>query len=294
MTSTSKRAPNRALWATLAGLASVTAGFAAHAAPSGPLYIDDTSGNLGTVNLSTDAVTVLGNTGLGGNLTDIGFEGGNLYGTTFTNFGGLNAANGAVTSSTSYGGVGGGGMNALVGTGSGSLLAASGSTDLLYSVTPGGAITALSGSTGAPSAGDLAFANGSLYESAIGSGGDELVKLTLSGSTVSGTVVGNFTVGGTPLNAVYGLATGDDGVTYAVDGTDIYSVDLANGALTLVDNYGGHGLGAANGTAFIGESSTGTVTGTGTGTTSVPEPASFALLGIALAGLTLARRQARV
>ena len=43
----------------------------AQALPSGVLYIDDIAGNVGTVNLSSGAVQVLGNAGVV--LTDIAF-----------------------------------------------------------------------------------------------------------------------------------------------------------------------------------------------------------------------------
>lgn len=282
-------ASRRVLWAALAGVSGAAGGLPAHAAPSGPLYVDDANGLLGTVDLSTDAVTVLGDTGLGGNLTDIGFQNGSLYGTTFTDLYGLNGTTAAATHVTGYGIVGGSGMNALVGSTGSNLYAASGSTDLLYSITPGGATTTLSGSTGGLSAGDLAFANGSLYESVVGDNGNaELVKLSLSGNSVSNAVVGYFTTGGSQLDSVYGLATGDDGVTYAVNGTSIYSVNLANADLSLVDDYGGHGLAGANGTAFISESPPPTPP-----PNSVPEPASIALLGAALASLAMVRGRSR-
>jgi hypothetical protein len=109
---------------------------------------------------------------------------------------------------------------------------------------------------------------GTLYEAAVAANGnDELVNVNTK------SVVGFFTIGGVQQNAVFGLA--DDGTTmFAVQGTSIYTVNLATGALTLDANYGGHGLGAANGEAFLNESVGG-----------VPEPSTWAMLLLGFAGV---------
>jgi hypothetical protein len=75
---------------------------------------------------------------------------------------------------------------------------------------------------------------------------------------------------------MFGLAS--DGTTlYGVAGTTIYKIDPTTGAATALLDYSGHGLAAANGAAFINESS-GPV---------VPVPSS-AYAGLALlAGLGL-------
>ncbi|MGH7048684.1 MAG: PEP-CTERM sorting domain-containing protein, partial [Stellaceae bacterium] len=199
-----------------------------------------------------------------------------LYGTSFGSLYSINQSTGAATLVSALG-VGGGGMNALVGDG-GNLLAASNGTTSLYQLTPSpySALT-FTGSTGATSAGDLAFSSpGTLYESGVaGDGNDELIKLTLSGNSVSSTVIGEFNQGATRFTGVFGLA--DDGTTmYAVDGTEVYTVDLTNAAVTSDLNYSGHGLGDANGTAFINE-----------GSAAVPEPSSLALMASGLIGLFL-------
>jgi hypothetical protein len=248
------------------------------------LYIDDTSGNIGQVDITTGA-TVAGSvhsTGLGANLTDIGFNStGTLYGTTFTALYSINTSTGAATSLGSYGTENG--MNALVGSGGTTLLGAADDSDTIYSINPASPGSPATYKTSpAPAAGDLAFSGTTLYEAAIASNGnDELVNVT------TGAVVGLFhvgTSGGAELDGVFGLA--DDGPTmYGVDGNTVYSVNLTTGVLTDLFTYGG-GLGAANGTAFIGEGST----------ASTPEPGSIALLGsvlIGVVGIARRRRQAR-
>lgn len=240
------------------------------------LWVDDAAGNIGQVDVTTDSVVAgsVHSTGLGSNLTDIGFNSsGTLYGTTFSGLYSINTTTGAATSLGAYN-VGGGGMNALVGSGGTSLLAASGVTSTVYSVnpaSPGSAVTYASSPV--VSAGDLAFNATTLYESGIATAGyDELVNVSTDH------VVAAFSSGGSHLSSVFGLA--DDGTTmYAVDGTVVYSVNLTSGVLTTLFNYGGHGLGSANGTAFIGE-----------GSTSVPEPASLLLFGTAVVALGLLRR----
>ena len=81
-------------------------------------------------------------------------------------------------------------------------------------------------------------------------------------NATTGTKIADFNGAGGPFNAVFGLAfTG--GTMYAVQGTEVYSVDLATAALTALTNYGGHGLADAFGAAVVGESVPGPVPGTG-------------------------------
>lgn len=237
------------------------------------LWVDDSGGLVGQVDINTQAVVPgsVHDTGLGASLTDIGFgTNGTLYGTTFTDLFVLPPSGGAIHVG-SYGGVGASGMNALVGSGAaGTQLGASNATDEVYSISQGNAAATPFHASPLTSAGDLAFAGSTLYESGVDGGNDALVNVT--SGTFTDFHVG--TTGGATLSGVFGLA--DDGTTmYAVNGTEVYSVNLANAVLTPLFSYAGAGLGSANGTAFIGEGSTG----------KIPEPTSLAVLGVGLLGL---------
>jgi hypothetical protein len=230
------------------------------------LWIDDESGNIGLVDITTGTVSKVNNTGV--DFTDIAFVGSQMFGTSFTNLYSINDNTGTPTAIAEWG-FGGDGMNALVGDGA-NLRAASNATSTVYTATTLGAVT-LQTPSPLPSAGDLAFGkNGNLYESGVdaSSGNDALVDVT------TGTEIDFLTAGGSSLNAVFGLATDNAGVTYAVDGTTIYTVNLSNAVLTPVLDYSGHGLGAAQGTAFIFENAP-----------STPEPSTWAMMLLGFAGL---------
>jgi PEP-CTERM motif len=229
------------------------------------LWIDDTSGNIGLVDITTGAVTQVNSTGQ--SLTDIGFIGTQMYGVTFSNLFSINKATGASTViGSSFSDTG---MNALVGFGT-QLLGASNSTTNIYDIDPTNATLTVPGfATPLTSSGDLAFSGGSLFESATGdNGADQLVDAS------TGTIEGQFhTTTTSGFGNVFGLA--DDGTTmYAVAGTEIYTVDLSSALLTPVLDYSGHGLGAANGTAFLAENNN-----------VVPEPSTWAMMIVGFAGL---------
>jgi hypothetical protein len=169
-------------------------------------------------------------------------------------------------------------MNAMVGDGPNLLVASNADTEVFQSTVLGA--TTNFASVPLPSAGDLTFNNKTLYESATDAADNSaLVNVN------SGTVIGEFTAGAALFNDVFGLATDAAGTTYAVAGTEIYTVNLSNAVLTPVLNYGGQFLGAANGTAFIQEN---VPPGT------VPEPSTWAMMLLGFAGLAFAgMRRAR-
>lgn len=224
------------------------------------MYVDDSSGRLATVNVETGAVNLIGS--MGTVMTDIAFDpNGQLYGISFSGLYSINAQTAAASFIGNHSISGG---NALVFASDGTLYGAGNSTSSLFTINPiTGASTNL-GNTGFASGGDLAFSNGHLY---LASTANQLVDVNLTNLTDTSSV-GGFGVAG-----VFGLATGDDGVLYAVANNTIYTVDVATGLLTNPVDFGGHGVSAAFGQSFFSEA-----------VPSIPEPETYAML---LAGLGL-------
>jgi PEP-CTERM motif len=269
-------------WTVWAALAAGTFGITP--ALAGPiLWISDGAGNIGQVDIASGIVVAGSVHNTGQALTDIGFNtAGTLYGTTFSALFSLNTSTGAATGLGAYGF---GGMNALIGGGGTNLLGAAFTTTQIYSINPASP-SGFSNFAPSPlvSAGDLAFAGATLYGSGIGAGGNNVLLNLSTNSIVDFFHVG--TTAGPMLNAVFGLA--DDGINmYAVNGTDVYSVDLATAVLTPLFDYGlnenGQTLGAATGSAFMGE-----------GSTDVPEPLTLSLFGMGCASLAAWRLRRKV
>ncbi len=200
------------------------------------LYVHDDSRWLATVDVAAGNVDVIGR--MSQVLTDIAFSpSGELFGATYTT---LYRVNIATASLTNVGPLGVDDLTALVFAADGTLYGA-GFDGLLYLISPTTGAATVLGSIGYAAAGDLAFdSTGVLYMSSTV---HDLVRLNRTSG--AGTVIG-------PLGFtnVLGLALGDDGVMYGVAGTQVFSINLATGAGTLVSNYAGRGLGTAFGSSF--------------------------------------------
>jgi len=231
----------------------------ANAAPV--LWLGDSAGLLGTVDVGTGNVNVIGN--MGTTMTDIAFDpSGNLWGITFNS---LYKIDKTTATSTFVGNLGAS-VNSLVFNSSGVLYTANSS---LYTVntTTGAANLVGNGGTAYGSSGDLAFVGGDLFLSSAP--GDNLVKLNTSNGT--GSLIGNIGFSG-----VFGLASPNGTDLFGMSGVNVLSIDSVSGSGISILNYSGQGLGTAFGTAFITEA------------TVVPVPAAVWLFGsglIALIGL---------
>lgn len=200
------------------------------------LYVDDSAGRLGTINLRTHETTVVGS--LGVVLADIAFSPtGHLFGVSPD---GLWQVDSATAASQYIGGVGFFGvlMNALVFDTDGKLYAAAANTTFLYEVNPATGETIPVADMGVWSTGDLVF--------------DDARKLYLSGNDSNLYVIDRGTGLGTWIGSfgfpdVLGLASDSGGEVYGYSGTSIFTVDLNTGSGSLLLNYGSSGLTEAYG-----------------------------------------------
>jgi len=233
------------------------------------LWVGDSDGTLGTVDVATGTASVIGQ--MSQTMTDIGFDpSGNLWGITFGSLYQIDKATAATTLVGSFAPS----LNSLVFGADGTLYAAGSSLYTLNTST--GTATLVGSGGGYSSSGDLAFVGGNLYLSSVG---DNLFRLNTT--TGAGT-----NVGAIGYSAVYGLATDNNIDLYGLTGTSVLNINTTTGAGTFLVNYAGTALGAANGTAFVSEAG-----GGGGGGGSIPEPSTFALLGLGLAVLLRTQRR---
>lgn len=237
------------------------------------LWISDSRGTLGYVDVADGSTVAVGFTGV---MSDLAFDyNGDLWGLGYLNNPTLLYRIDQVTGETEFvGSTSIDRMNGLTFGPDGTLWGAT-SSDVavpsLYKIDTSNGVATLVGSMGFACAGDLAFSDDTLYMAAASptpGGNDLLVRLDTT--TGIGTMVGSF---GLPY--VYGFDIAqEDRIAYATSGTSIYSVDLATGATTFVLDYG-QDLRTAYGTAFAG----------------VPEPGTIIILLVGGVLLSLHRRR---
>ena len=254
----------------------ITALLGAGTAFAGPItYVHDApsdpgNGRLGTLDVKTGEVSIIGNTGV--ELTDIAVDSsGSLWGTSFTNLYQINENTATATSVGNYS-KDINGMNALAFGNNGDLYAADATTSNLYTLdTLDGSETSL-GDMGFYSAGDLEFNANSLYLSACDNAFFSNTQCDDSSlvNVVANTPSDSTKIGSLGVDGMYGLATaGNNDNLYGVAGSSVYSVSTSTGAAT-------------NGVAFSG--ATDFVAG-GQASYKVPEPNTAFLLTLGLLGL---------
>lgn len=216
------------------------------------IWICDSDGTLGTVDIETGQVQVIGE--MSTTMTDIAFdESGQLWGISGGWLGSslykIDRTNAEISRIGSMFDT----FNSLVFSSDGTLYAANTS---LYKVDIETGFAWLIGSDGSyESSGDLAFVNNQLYLTSDAWGGtDHLYRLDVSSGV--GTYVGDI-----GIDEVFGLASDDNVNLYGISGTKVLEVDVSNGtSVELVDYDVGRvawnesKLDEANGAAFISES----------------------------------------
>jgi hypothetical protein len=216
------------------------------------LWIDDGQNRLGTLDVSTGALSVVGSMG-SDTMTDIAFDrDGNLWGISFSSTYQIDKGTGAATL-VGFHGISGG--NALVFGANGTLYAAGFLAGGLFRIdTTTGVASLIGNSPLLSNSADLAFYQGQMYMSDIL---DRLIKVDHI-DPASSSLVGNI-----GFQNVWGIATADDGILYGAGNTTIIRINPLTGEGTFIRDYGGGALDQAYGSAFITEA--------------IPEPSAMAM-----------------
>src|SRR5262245_19195806 len=146
-------------------------------ASAGPImHVHDAAGVLGTLDVATGTVTVIGNMGV--TMTDIAFDpAGNLFGLSFSSLYSINPTTAAVTLIGDHGILGG---NALVFASNGTLYGAGFQTTNLFTINPSTGVSSVVGNMGFSSGGDLAFNGGNFF---LASTSTQLIQVNPSTGT---------------------------------------------------------------------------------------------------------------
>lgn len=201
--------------------------------PEFPLFVHDVQGNFATLDLSTGAVTVIGN--LGVTLTDIAINSqGDIYGVSPSDLYRINPLTGVATV------VGPTGVNTnALEFSSNDVLYAAGTSASLYTIDLQTGVATTIGNIGTGTAGDLAFVGNTLYAATAD---DQLIEIDLS-SGVSASIVG-------PLGrTIHGLDSAT-GPLFGVQENRLYTINLSTGGTTELLDFSGQGLTDVLGVAF--------------------------------------------
>jgi len=230
------------------------------------LWVVDGNGYLGTVDLETADVSIIGY--MNDATTDIAFDpDGNLYAITRVDFYSVNKT----TAEMTHIGERSDATNSLVFGSDGTLYTASNS---LYTIdiSTGQATEIGRGGYSYTSSGDLAFVDGNLLLSDL-EGDDSLVNVNASNG--EGSLIGDI-----GFENVFGLASPNGVDLFGVSRFEVISIDPTTGVGTSILDYSGSGLVDGYGAAFITEAAL------------VPIPAAVWLFGSGLLGLVgIARRK---
>lgn len=213
--------------------------------PDKNIWIADSAGGLGYVNVDTGEVTLVGNTETV--FTDIAFDpDGNLYGITFSALYTIDKATAQATLIGPHNNDSGA-KNSLVFSSDGTLYAA---WDALYTIDTTTGMSNLIGNGGTvySSSGDLAFHKGNLYMTSVDNVDltDELHLMDpLTGASEEIGTIGD-------RYRFFGLSSNKN-TLYTIEGTTIYSVNPTTAELTQVASFAGSELTSVMGSAFEGE-----------------------------------------